>query len=300
MQTFSGATDSNTRKLVSLADIQALQAENPRKLTADLQEEYKSQTSEEKSDINTSEGSKPNSANSKTPRKFMIKYKRPPSQETKGNSKRNSIDSTRAASNTTGNAQGSLTMTEKSRKSSNVSEDDPSRPQDLKEEEEELKHQVNGIGTKPPQHGKPMGADYFYSIEENKSEKSGSDSFQSTSKFLKIKSGQSEEKKENSVHKTDKMSLNESTGSMEFTSITMGTAEIRFGEKIGEGKIIIDLIKINNNVLDLGAYGIVYKAINFETGNFIAVKHIKMADVNLESSIHLKELSNAKYLYGSC
>ena len=42
----------------------------------------------------------------------------------------------------------------------------------------------------------------------------------------------------------------------------------------------------------------VYKALNVETGRFIAVKHIKMAIVDLESSMHLDNLSKSKGIFG--
>lgn len=40
-----------------------------------------------------------------------------------------------------------------------------------------------------------------------------------------------------------------------------------------------------NNIL--GAYGVVYKALNMETGQFLAVKHIKVDDLQNKSSVGL-------------
>ena len=48
--------------------------------------------------------------------------------------------------------------------------------------------------------------------------------------------------------------------------------------------------------MKIGAYGVVYKGY-VETGKFVAVKHIKMANVDLESSMHLENLSNDDIIF---
>ena len=61
--------------------------------------------------------------------------------------------------------------------------------------------------------------------------------------------------------------------------------------EIKSEKVEVYLIGFYLIELNLGAYGVVYKALNVETGKFVAVKHIKITNVDLESSLHLENLS---------
>lgn len=217
---------------MSIAELQALNLENKRRLAMDLVDELNNQQQHhEKLEKAANELSNSQKESIKSINKFRI---RTPSQ----GSKRNSIDngSTKANSTPTANARGSNSTMEKSRKSSNVSENDSNKP--YEEVDEELKHQNNGVTKANGQYANNLlDGDSFHSIEENSSEKSNSDSpLLTLVKPSKFDTRNAKSKRNGPPEQVK--DTNESFSLANITSITLHGAEIKFGDPIGEGRIL--------------------------------------------------------------
>ena len=217
--------------------------------TKNIQQQQQQQ--EQKNERTPIEPLNPQSATMRSPKVFIIKHKKTPSQDLSAGLKRTLVENDSYSYSQKASVS---TNENKSRKTSNASNDNS------------IRYYPNGeytqsqAGLQDNEEGLPMQnghQNYFDSIEENKSEKSGSGSplsAKSRALMHKDPANNIRNSNHNNIHKKTEISLKQVVSDdgdqfmKDFSSLDFGDMQIMIGDHIGEGKLY-KILHFNRDIL---------------------------------------------------
>jgi hypothetical protein len=236
---YLGANYSITREKAILAEFQELNAEARKRLIMNLEVDTKKEEPENKNERFQIEPPNPQSATLRSPKIFIIKHKKTDSQELSAGLKRNSIESD------SNSQRASLSNNDnKSRKTSNASIENLNKQHNNGDNSRIRKALPNGEEIGAMMQGSQQK--FFDSIEENKSEKSGSGSpLSAKSKALGYRASENNTRNGNHINMNKKNEISLKPVAFDdqdqflksFSSLDFGDTEIKIGDQIGEGKL---------------------------------------------------------------